>query len=469
MSRQVPADVIARLKQALGQGGWSEDPDRLAAKLVEWRDRWSGRTPLLALPRDTAQVAAVVAICAESGTAIVPQGGNTGLVGGQIPQGEILVSTERMAKVREVSPLDDAMVVEAGLTLAGVHEAAAGADRRFPLNLASEGSATVGGLVSTNAGGTAVLRYGSMRNLVLGLEAVLPSGEIFHGLKWLRKDNTGYDLKQLLIGAEGTLGIVTAAVLKLFPPLASRAVAFAGVAGPSAAIDLLAHAKAETGGAVEAFELIGRLGVELAIAHLPGGRDPLAAPWPWYVLIEVADAEAGVSERAMERLLAAGLDAGLIGDAVIAQNEGQARAFWALREGQSAAQKPEGPAWKHDISVPVSRIADFIEAASSALTMRYQGVRIDAFGHVGDGNVHFDVLGPIGGEAAAHVAGRDEGARIVHDLAVSMGGSISAEHGLGSMKTAEALAYKDPADVAAQRAVRAALDPGRMMNPRVLF
>ncbi len=469
MSDQVSADVIARLKEALGEGGWSEDPDRLAPKLVEWRDRWRGRTPLLALPRVTAQVAAVVAICAQTGTAIVPQGGNTGLVGGQIPQGEILVSTERMAKVREVSPLDDAIVVEAGVTLARVHDAAAGADRRFPLNLASEGSATVGGLISTNAGGTAVLRYGNMRNLVLGLEAVMPNAEVFHGLTRLRKDNTGYDLKQLLIGAEGTLGIVTAAVLKLFPLLASRTVAFVGLAGPSAAIELLAHAKAASGGAVEAFELISGLGLELAIAHLPGTRDPLAAPWPWYVLIEIAGAEAGASESTMERLLAAGLSAGLVGDAAIAQNEAQARAFWSLREGQSAAQKPEGPAWKHDISVPVSRIADFIEAASAALAARYQGVRIDAFGHVGDGNVHFDVLAPPGAEPAAHAARRDEGARIVHDLAVRLGGSISAEHGLGSMKTAEALAYKDPVDVAAQRAVRAALDPGRMMNPRVLF
>jgi FAD/FMN-containing dehydrogenase len=465
----VAAEVIDRLKGALGEGGWSQDPERLAPKLVEWRDRWSGVTPLLALPRTTAQVAAVVEICAGAGAPITPQGGNTGLVGGQIPQGEILVSTERMAAVREVSPLDDAMVVEAGVTLAAAHQAAGDAGRRFPLNLASEGSATIGGLISTNAGGTAVLRYGSMRNLVLGLEAVLPDGQIWNGLTRLRKDNTGYDLKQLLIGAEGTLGIVTAAVLKLYPILASRAVAFAAVADPDAAIQLLALAKAESGGAVEAFELIARLGVELAVAHLPDVRDPLAGKSPWYVLIEIATGEAGTSEAAMERLLAVGLDNSLITDAVVAQNESQAKTLWAIREGQSAAQKSEGAAWKHDISVPVSRISQFIGAASEALTRRYPGVRIDAFGHVGDGNIHFDVLAPAGGDFEAHVARRDEAARMVHDLAASMGGSISAEHGLGSMKTTEALLYKSSIDVAAQRAVRAALDPKRIMNPRVLF
>ncbi|MBA3811943.1 MAG: FAD-binding oxidoreductase [Caulobacteraceae bacterium] len=465
----VPDDVLVRLKTALGEGGWSQDGERLAPKLVEWRDRWSGRTPLLALPGNTAQVAAVVAICAAAGVAITPQGGNTGLVGGQIPDGEILLSTERLAGVREVDVLDDALTVEAGVTLAAVHEAAAAAGRRFPLSLASEGSATVGGLISTNAGGTAVLRYGTMRALVLGIEAVMPDGAVWNGLKRLRKDNTGYDLKQLLIGAEGTLGVVTAATLKLFPRPASRAVAFAGVGSPTDAIALLARAKAETGGAVEAFEIIGRLGVELAVRHLPGVREPLESRPPWYVLIETAEPLAGAAEAALERLLAGALADGLITDASLAQNETQAKAFWALREGQSAAQKPEGPAWKHDVSVPISRIGDFIEAAGRRLAERFAGARIDAFGHVGDGNIHYDVLGPIGGDPAAHLAGRDAGARIVHDLVVFLGGSISAEHGLGTMKTAEALAYKSPVEVAALRAVRAALDPGRIMNPRVLF
>jgi len=469
MIARVPEDVLTRLKAVLGPDGWSEDPDRLAPKLVEWRERWHGETPLLALPASTAQVAAVIGLCAEASVAVTPQGGNTGLVGGQIPQGEILLSTDRLRAVRDVDRLDDVLVAEAGLTLAETHAAAQAAGRRFPLDLASEGSATLGGLISTNAGGTAVLRYGTMRGLVLGLEAVLPDGSVWNGLKRLRKDNTGYDLKQMLIGAEGTLGVVTAAALRLAPILASRAVALAAVTSPRLAIELLVLAKAETGGEVEAFELISRLGVELATRHLPGLRDPLETATPWVVLIEIASARAGAAEAALEALLSQALESGLIVDAALAQSGEQAKAFWALREGQSAAQKPEGPAWKHDVSVPISSIADFLETASATLVDRYPGVRIDAFGHLGDGNIHFDILGPVGGDAARHASARDDGARVVHDLVHAMGGSISAEHGLGSMKTAEALLYKSPVEVAAQRALRLALDPKRIMNPRVLF
>ena len=469
MTLAVPADVISRLKAVLGDGGWSQDPERLAPKLVEWRDRWSGTTPLLALPRTTAEVAAVVGVCAESGTAITPQGGNTGLVGGQIPDGEILLSLERMRSVREIEVSDDVLIAEAGLTLAEAHDAAASVGRRFPLSLASQGSATLGGLVSTNAGGVAVLRYGTMRQLVLGLEAVLPNGEVWDGLKRLRKDNTGYDLKQLLIGAEGTLGVVTAVALKLFPELVSRATAFAGVESPAAAVTLLARAKEATGGAVESFELIGRLGIELALAHIPGAREPLENQPPWYVLIEIASGEPGAAEAGLERLLQAGFEVGLVLDASIAQHETQAKAFWALRENQSAAQKSEGAAWKHDVSVPVSRIAEFIATAGAALEARWPGVRVDAFGHVGDGNIHYDILPAPGGDAATHNGRRDAAAHVVHDIVVGLGGSISAEHGLGTMKTAEALAYKSPVEIAALRAVRAALDPQRIMNPRVLF
>ncbi|MBV9996005.1 MAG: FAD-binding oxidoreductase [Caulobacteraceae bacterium] len=469
MSSSIPLKVISRLKAALGDGGWSEDPDRLSPKLVEWRDRWRGATPLLALPRTTDEVAAVVSICAETGTALTPQGGNTGLVGGQIPQGEILLSLERMNRVREVETRDDVLIAEAGVTLAAAHEAAAAAGRRFPLNLASEGSATLGGLVSTNAGGVAVLRYGTMRELVLGLEAVLPDGEVWNGLKRLRKDNTGYDLKQLLIGAEGTLGVVTAVALKLFPPLVSRATAIAGVGSPADAVALLGRAKEVAGGAVESFELIGRLGIELAVKHIPGAREPLETSPPWYVLVELASGEPGSAEAAMGRLLEEALERGLVGDAAVAQTETQAKAFWALRENQSAAQKPEGPAWKHDVSTPISRIAEFIETAGARLAALYPGVRVDAFGHVGDGNVHYDVLAPLGGDPALHVKQRDEAACVVHDLVASLGGSISAEHGLGAMKTAEALAYKSPTEVEAMRRIRVALDPKRIMNPRVLF
>ena len=469
MTAPVPADVISRLKSVLGEGGWSQDPERLAPKLVEWRDRWSGSTPLLALPKTTAEVAAVLGVCAESGTAITPQGGNTGLVGGQIPEGEILLSLERMRAVREVNTADDVLVAEAGLTLAEAHDVAAAARRRFPLSLASEGSATIGGLVSTNAGGVAVLRYGTMRQLVLGLEAVLPNGEVWNGLKRLRKDNTGYDLKQLLIGAEGTLGVVTAAALKLYPQLVSRAVAIAGVESPAAAVALLGHVQEASGGAVESFELMSRLGIELALRHIPASREPLESRPAWYVLIEIASGEPGAAESSMERALEAGMEAGLVSDAAIAQTGDAAKAFWALRENQSAAQKSEGAAWKHDVAVPVSRIAEFIATAGAALQARWPGVRVDAFGHVGDGNIHYDILPAPGGDAAVHNALREAAAHVVHDIVMSLEGSISAEHGLGTMKTAEALGYKSAVEVEAQRALRAALDPKRIMNPRVLF
>ena len=469
MTAPVPADVISRLKAVLGPGGFSEDADRIAPKLVEWRDRWVGTTPFLALPRTTEEVAAVVGVCFEAGQPITIQGGNTGLVGGQIPQGEILLSTERLSAIREVDALDDTLVAEAGVTLARVHQAAAEVRRRFPIGLASEGSATVGGVVSTNAGGTQVLRYGMTRSLVLGLEAVLPNGEVWSGLKRLRKDNTGYDLKQLLIGAEGTLGVVTAAALKLYPVMASRAVAMIGVGTPDDAIRLLARAKDETGGAVEAFELMGRLGIDFALKNIAGTRDPLAAPHPWYVLAEFASGEPGSAEAAMERFLARGLEDGLVRDAVVAQTDAQAKALWAIRENQSPAQKPEGATWKHDVAVPVSLVPRFLEEASAAMRALVPGARIAAFGHVGDGNIHYDVLRPDGGSDAAHASLRDQGSRIVHDLVASLGGSISAEHGLGAMKTAEGARYKSPVELAAQRAIRQALDPKRILNPRVLF
>jgi len=469
----IPDDVLLRLKSALGEGGWSQDPDRVAPKLVEWRDRWHGHTPLLLLPKTVEAVSAAVGICFETQTPIVPQGGNTGLVAGQIPQGEILLSLERMRAVREVEPLDDVAVAEAGVTLAALQEAALEAGRFFPLSLAAEGSATVGGLVSTNAGGTAVLRYGTMRNLVLGLEAVLPNGEIYRGLKRLRKDNTGYDLKHLLIGAEGTLGVVTAASVKLSPILSSRSVAIAGLASSQNAVELLALAKAVSGGQVEAFELIGRSGVANAVRNIPGVREPLEGEHAWYVLIEVASGQAGAAEAALESVLEQGMEQGLVQDAAPAQSQAQAAAFWKLREEQSAAQKAEGVSWKHDVAVPVSKVAEFLERATQAAERDYPGVRVVAFGHVGDGNMHYDVIQPPqtagGGEGALHDRQREAGSQMVHDIADALGGSISAEHGLGAMKTREALRYKTAAEIDALRAIRAALDPERIMNPRVLF
>jgi len=466
--KQPTPESLARLKTVVGPQGWSDDPERLAPRLVEWRDQHQGSTPLMLMPASTAEVAAIVRICAETAVPLTPQGGNTGLVGGQIPQGEVLLSMERMRRIRDVDGIDDVIVAEAGVTLHAVQEAATAADRYFPLSLASGGSATVGGLISTNAGGTAVLRYGTMRALVLGLEAVLPDGSIFQGLKRLRKDNTGYDLKQLLIGAEGTLGVVTAASLKLFPVLQSRAVAMTGLKSPRDALTLLALAKAESGGAVEAFELIQRSGIALAVKNIAGAREPLESEHPWYVLIEIATATDGEAEAVLERLLAAAFERDLIQDAVVAQNQSQARALWAIREDQSAAQKPEGAGWKMDISVPVSAVADFIDQASAAALALSPGARVVAFGHVGDGNIHYDVLRPEG-DRGAHAGLQEEGSRVCHAIAVALGGSISAEHGLGVTKTAEAACHHPPETVAAMRAVRAALDPRRIMNPRVLF
>ena len=468
MTSPSPA-ALAALKSALGDGGWTDDPAEIAPWLTEWRNRWHGHTPLMLTPRSTAEVARAVAVCAEHRIALVPQGGDTGLVGGQIPFGEVLISTSKLRAVRDVTPLDDAMTVEAGVTLLEAQQAAAAADRMFPLSLAAEGTATIGGVISTNAGGTAVIRYGVMRDLVLGIEAVLPDGEVFNGLKRLRKDNTGYDLKQLLIGAEGTLGVVTAATLKLFPIMRSRATAMVGLDTPAAAIDLLARAKAETGGGVEAFELMKRIGLEFVLANIPDTRQPLDSAPPWCVLIELVSGEPGAAEAAMERLLTHAFETGLTADAAIAQNEAQRAAFWKVREEQSAAQKPEGGGWKHDVSVPVSRIADFLEEATAAVERFHPGARVSAFGHVGDGNLHYDVLCPIGGDHPAFLARGAEGSRIVHDIVARYDGSISAEHGLGRLKTDEARRYKSPLEIRTMQAVRAAIDPHRIMNPAVLF
>jgi FAD/FMN-containing dehydrogenase len=468
MTAPSPA-ALAALKSALGDGGWTEDPTEIAPWLTEWRNRWQGHTPLMLMPRSTAQVAAAVRVCAEHRIAIVPQGGDTGLVGGQIPHGEVLLSTRKLRAVRDVTPLDDAMTLEAGITLLEAQQAATAVDRLFPLSLAAEGTATIGGVISTNAGGTAVLRYGMMRDLVLGIEAVMPDGEVFNGLKRLRKDNTGYDLKQLLIGAEGTLGVVTAATLKLFPVMRSRATAMVGLEAPAAAIELLARAKAETGGGVEAFELMKRIGMAFVLRNIPDTREPLDSTPPWYVLIELVSGEPGAADAAMERLLTHAFETGLINDAAIAQNDAQRAAFWKVREEQSAAQKPEGGGWKHDVSVPLSRIADFLEEATAAVERFHPGARVSAFGHVGDGNIHYDVLCPSGGDLTAFLGRWEQGSQIVHDIVARYDGSISAEHGLGRLKTDEARRYKSPLEIRTMQAVRAAIDPHRIMNPAVLF
>ncbi len=458
-----------KILRALPPGSWTQDPAEISPWLTEWRNRWTGATPIMLTPRSTAEVAQAITICARHGVAVTPQGGNTGLVGGQVPHGEVLLSLRKMRTVRDVTPLDDAMTVEAGVTLLEAQQAATAAGRFFPLSLAAEGSATIGGVISTNAGGTAVLRYGMMRDLVMGIEAVMPDGRVFNGLKRLRKDNTGYDLKQLLIGAEGTLGVVTAATLKLFPIMRSRATAVVGLETAHAAVTLLARAKAETGGGVEAFELMKRIGIEFALKHIPDTREPLDSTPPWYVLIELTSGEPGAAEAGLDRILSAAFDEGLITDAAIAQNETQTRAFWKVREEQSAAQRPEGGGWKHDVSVPVSQIAEFLDEATAAVQAFEPGARVSAFGHVGDGNMHYDVLCPPGGDLKAFLARWPRGSEIVHDIVARYDGSISAEHGLGRLKTDEARRYKSALEIETMRAIRAAIDPQRIMNPAVLF
>ncbi|WP_313453277.1 FAD-binding oxidoreductase [Brevundimonas sp.] len=470
MSTTAPSPAfLDELKAALGPGGWTQDPEVVAPFLTEWRNRWTGDTPILLTPRSTEEVARIVTLCARDGVAITPQGGGTGLVGGQIPFGEVLLSMKKMRAIRDVTPLDDAMTVEAGLTLLEAQQAATAADRYFPLSLAAEGSATIGGVISTNAGGTQVLRYGMMRDLVLGIEAVMPNGQVFNGLKRLRKDNTGYDLKQMLIGAEGTLGVVTAATLKLFPIMRSRAVAIVGLETAAASIELLARAKAETGGGVEAFELMKRLGMELVLKNIPDTREPLDTTPDWYVLIEIASGTPGGAEAQMQALLEVAFEEGLITDAAIAQNDAQRAAFWRLREEHSAALKPEGGGWKHDVSVPISRIADFIDEASAAVERFHPGARISVFGHVGDGNLHYDILPGVGQDIPAFIGRWKQGSQVVHDVVARYDGSISAEHGLGRLKTDEARRYKSPLEIETMAAIRQALDPRRIMNPAVLF
>jgi len=457
------------IRAITGPAGFIDQPADMAPYLREHRGLYTGETALIVRPASVAEVAAVVKLCAQSGTAVVPQGGNTGLVGGQIPfpgDNAILLNLSRMNRIQMIDLLNDTVTLEAGVTLAALQSAARDAGRLFPLHLASGGSAQMGGLISTNAGGNAVLRYGMMRDLVLGIEAVLPDGQIWNGLRGLRKDNTGYDLKQLFIGGEGTLGIVTRAVVKLFPAPQCVETAMLGVPDVASAIALLPVLRAAAGDQLTGFELLPRIGVEFVLRHIPGARDPMAAPYPWYVLIEISSGyEASIVRAMLEAVLANAASKGLVKDAVIAQTQSQARALWALRENLSDVQKLEGASIKHDISVPVSAIAEFITRASAVVTAMLPGIRPVPFGHMGDGNVHFNLSQPIGMDSAAFLARWDEFNKIVHDIVADLGGSISAEHGLGRMKRSEITRYKSALEMGLMRAVKHALDPKGIMNP----
>ncbi len=459
------SDLHAQIAALLGPKGITNDPAALAPHLQEWRGRYQGHTPFMAMPATTQEVAAIVRLCADAGVAITPQGGNTGLVGGQIPQGEILLSLKRLSRIRAIDAANDSLIAEAGAVLAAVQQAAADSARRFPLSLASEGSATIGGLVSTNAGGVHVLRFGMMRELVLGLEVVLADGRVLDGLKALRKDNSGYDLKQCFIGAEGTLGVVTAASLKLVPIPGAREVAVAAATSAQQALALLHRLKAATG-AVSAFEMMNRLGIDLTVKNVAAMRDPIPGA-ALLVLVEFEAAHEAGLRGAVEAALAEALDAGEIENALVAENTSQARDFWALREAMSAGHKPEGAQVSHDISVPVSQTPAFLDRANARMQRLCPGALVVAFGHMGDGNFHYTILAPAGMAQDAFPA--EALTEAVFEVAVGLGGSISAEHGIGVARKDHLARFKGAESLALMRTLKRAFDPNNLMNPRVLL
>jgi FAD/FMN-containing dehydrogenase len=457
-------DVAQRLKNAAELGGWSEVADEIAPHLTEWRGRWQGKTPLLLKPATTAAVSRILAICNEKNVAVVPQGGNTGLVGGQIPtRGETLLSLARMSSIRSVSAEDNHLVAEAGVVLAHAQDAAEKAGRLFPLSLAAEGSCTIGGNVSTNAGGVNVLRYGMTRELVLGLEVVLADGRVLDLMRGLRKDNTGYDLKQLFVGAEGTLGVVTAAMLKLFPRPKGFATALVALRDAGVAVELLNRLQQGTGGLVTGFELMERHALELVFKHIAGTSDPLPSHAGWTVLIEVSNPDAFDATAPLEEALANAIEQGLVADAVFAKSERDRKALWRLRESIPEAQKLDGASIANDISVAPSKIGAFVKSAVPAVRAVLPAARPFTFGHVGDGNLHFAVQAP--GHDRALLAMRDAIERVVQEEANKLGGSISAEHGLGLAKNAAIARYKSAAELDLMRTLKRALDPKNILNP----
>ncbi|MFN4353166.1 FAD-binding oxidoreductase [Parvibaculum sp.] len=461
-------EILARLKAVTGDKGFIADERDMASYLEERRELFHGRAAAVLKPASTEEVSAIMRIAHEAGIPVVPQGGNTGLVGGQIPDqsGEaIILSLSRMNRIRAIDTANNTLTVEAGVTLAGVQAEAEKAGRLFPLSLASEGTCQIGGNLASNAGGTQVLRYGNARDLVLGLEVVLANGDIWNGLTGLRKDNTGYDLRHLFLGSEGTLGIITAAVLKLFPRPEAVSTAFAAVPSVDAAVSLLRIADTVSGGQVSTFELVPRIGLDFVTTHLEGMADPLADRSPWYALIEMTAGTRAHLDEAMEASLKEGLEQGLVTDAAIAQSGTQHADFWRLRESLSDVQRLEGGSIKHDVSVPVSRMANFITMATKAVEERLPGIRPVPFGHIGDGNVHFNLSQPVTMDKAAFLDLWGEMNGIVHGIVREMGGSISAEHGVGQLKRDEIAATKSPVEMELMRSLKRALDPKGILNP----
>ena len=465
MTQQVSNEVLERIRGVLGPAGVSDDANELAPHLSEWRERWSGSTALLLKPASTEQVSRVLSICSDTNTPVVPQGGNTGLVGGQIPtRGELLLSLERMTKIRSISAADNLVAVDAGTILRDVQLAAKEAGRLFPLSLGAEGTCTIGGNISTNAGGVNVLRYGMSRDLVLGLEVVLADGRILDMMRGLRKDNTGYDLKQLFIGAEGTLGIITGAALKLFPSVFNYTTLFASLSHIEAALELLNRVQSATGNLVTAFELIPRRGLELVLKHIPQTSDPLPAASDWSVLIEVSNPSAFDATKALEEALVGAVDDDLVVDAVFAKSERDRQALWRLRESISEARRLDGASIANDVSVQPSKIPQLIANCTAAVEKILPGSFPLAFGHVGDGNIHLAICAGDGRHDAL-LSLREAIERAIFEEVLKLGGSISAEHGLGLAKNETIAQYKSAAEIELMKSLKAALDPKNILNP----
>ena len=469
IAKASPTDLHRRIAAIVGAKAVIADPAEMAPYLLDERKKYLGQAALVVRPGSTAEVAEIVRLCHAIGQPIVPQGGNTGLCGAATPfehGREIVLSLTRMNRILAIDPLNYSITVEAGVILLDVQKAAEEADRLFPLSLGGEGTARIGGNLATNAGGVSVLRYGSARELTLGLEVVLADGRVWDGLGSLRKDNTGYDLKQLFIGAEGTLGIITAATLKLFPLPKDVQTAFVAVRDPRAAIELLAQAREATDDRVAAFEWIPRLPLDFVLRQIPGTRDPLTRAYAHYVLIELESGrrDAGLRET-LEAVLATGIEAGLVLDAAIAESAAQADSFWKLRETIPEAQKFEGASIKHDVAVPVSQVPEFLAAADRLVAAAVPGLRICAFGHLGDGNVHYNLSQPLGADGEAFAARQAEINRIVHDLVVAMKGSISAEHGIGRLRRDELHHYKSEVALELMQLLKQTLDPKNILNP----
>lgn len=473
MTRVPSPDLLARLGALLGAKGFTTDDQIMAPWLTDWRGKYVGRAAAMLSPASTAEVAEVVRLCAEAGVALVPQGGNSGMVGGATPDpggNQLLLSLRRMNHIRQIDVAARIAVAEAGVILENLHHETLSRGLRFPLTLGGKGSATIGGLVSTNAGGTQVLRHGTMRALVAGIEAVLPDGSIFDGLAPLKKDNRGYDLRHLLCGAEGTLGIVTAASLHLVPAAAARRTAWIAVDSPERALLLLRRLDASIGRELEGFEIIPHACLDAVLRHIPQTRAPIAAAHPWYVLAELAGDDDQALGKALETNLAAALDAGLIRDVVIAKNDSESEAFWRLRDSISEAERAEGPALQHDISVPVDLMPTFIADNPVRLERAFPGARALSFGHLGDGNVHHHIQPPTDSDGAAWLARHGtEVSHMVYAHVIELGGSISAEHGIGQMKRDIMAALDSPARLAALRAIKAGLDPAGIFNPGKLI